>query len=78
MEIFITNEVSRRYNNRRRFDSSAPTQAHHFENRASVIQTVKETVQLFRKKYTKDMTAVQQLTRVVDSSMCIEHIINPT
>jgi hypothetical protein len=77
MEIFITNEVSRRYNNRRRFDSSTPTQAHRFENRASVIQTVKETVQLFRKKYTEDVTVVQQLTRVVDSSMCIEHIINP-
>jgi peroxiredoxin len=38
---------------------------------------VKQTVQLFRKKYTEDVTAVQQSTYVVNSSMCIEHIINP-
>jgi hypothetical protein len=44
---------------------------------ALVIQTIKQTVQLFRKKYTEDVTAVQQLTRVADSSMCIEHIIDP-
>jgi hypothetical protein len=42
-----------------------------------IIQMVKQTVQLFRKRYTKDVTTVQQSTRVVNSSMCIEHIINP-
>jgi hypothetical protein len=44
---------------------------------APVIQTVKQTVQLFRKRYTEDVTVVHQSTRVTDSSMCIEHIINP-
>jgi hypothetical protein len=43
----------------------------------SVIQTVKQTVQLFRKRYTEDVTVVQQSTRVADSSMYIEHIIIP-
>jgi hypothetical protein len=33
MEIFIANEALRRYSNGRRFDSSAPIQARHFENR---------------------------------------------
>jgi hypothetical protein len=42
-----------------------------------VIQAVKQIVQLFRKRYTEDVTALQHSTRVVDSSMCIEHIINP-
>jgi hypothetical protein len=37
MEIFMANEVLRRYNNGRCFDSSAPTQARHFENRASCV-----------------------------------------
>jgi hypothetical protein len=46
-------------------------------HRASVIQTVKQTIQLFRKRYTEDVTVVQQSTRVADSSMCIKHIINP-
>jgi hypothetical protein len=46
-------------------------------HRAPVIQTAKQTVQLFSKRYTEDVTAVQQLTHVVDSSMCIDHIINP-
>jgi hypothetical protein len=46
-------------------------------HRAPVIQTVKQTDQLFRKMYIEDVTIVQQLTRVTDSSMCIEHIINP-
>jgi hypothetical protein len=31
---------------------------------ASVIQTIMQTVQLFRKGYTEDMTAVQQSTHV--------------
>jgi hypothetical protein len=46
-------------------------------HRASVIQIGKQVVQLFRERYTEDMTVVQQSTRVMDSSMCIEHIINP-
>jgi hypothetical protein len=37
MEIFMANEVSHRYNNERRFDSSTLTQARHFENRASCV-----------------------------------------
>jgi hypothetical protein len=40
-------------------------------HRASVIQTIKQTGQLFRKKYTEDVTVVQQSTRVADSSMRI-------
>jgi hypothetical protein len=44
---------------------------------ASVIQTGKQDVQLFRERYTEDMMAVQQSTRITDSSMCIKHIINP-
>jgi hypothetical protein len=46
-------------------------------HRAPVIQTVKQTVALFRKRYTEDVTVMQQLTHVMDSSMCIKHIINP-
>jgi transposase InsO family protein len=45
--------------------------------RALIIQTIKQMVQLFRKRYTEDMMVVQQLTRVTDSSLCIKHIINP-
>jgi hypothetical protein len=45
-------------------------------HRASVIQTVKQTIPFFRKRYTEDVTTVQQSTHVTDSSMCIEHIIN--
>jgi hypothetical protein len=44
---------------------------------ALVIQTVKQTVQLFRERYIEDVTIVQQTTHVADLSMCIEHIINP-
>jgi hypothetical protein len=36
-----------------------------------------QMVQLYRKRYTEDVMIMQQSTRVVDSSMCIEHIINP-
>jgi hypothetical protein len=43
---------------------------------ASVTRTVKQTVQLFRKRYREDVMTVQQSTRVADSSMCVEHIIN--
>jgi hypothetical protein len=42
---------------------------------ATVIQAVKQTVQLPKKH--RDMTAVQLSTRVADSSRCIEYIINP-
>jgi hypothetical protein len=45
-------------------------------HRAPVIQTVKQTIQLFRERY-RDVTTVQLSTRVADSSICIEHIINP-
>jgi hypothetical protein len=46
-------------------------------HRAPIIQTVKQTDQLLREMYTEDVMAVQHTTRVADSSMCIEHIINP-
>jgi hypothetical protein len=39
---------------------------------ASVIQMVKQTIQLFCKIYTEDVMVVQQLTRVADLSMCRE------
>jgi hypothetical protein len=44
--------------------------------RASVIQAVKQTVQLLEKVHS-DVTIMQLLTRVADSSRCFEHIINP-
>jgi hypothetical protein len=43
---------------------------------APVIQMVKKMIQLFRKRCIEDVMVVQQLTRVADSSLCIEHIIN--
>jgi hypothetical protein len=46
-------------------------------HRALVIQNVKQTVQLFRERYTEDVMTVQQMTHIVDLSMCMEHIIHP-
>jgi hypothetical protein len=46
-------------------------------HRVPVIQTVKQTVQPFREKVHRDVTVMQQATCVTDSSMYIEHIINP-
>jgi PHP family Zn ribbon phosphoesterase len=43
---------------------------------APFTQMVKQIVQHFRKRYTEDVTVVQQLTRVTDLSICIKHIIN--
>jgi hypothetical protein len=45
-------------------------------HRALVIQTGKQTVQLFRERYIENVTVVQQLTHIANSSICIEHIIN--
>jgi hypothetical protein len=45
-------------------------------HRAPVIQTVKQTDQLFRKRYIEGVMVMQQLTHVAYSLMCIEHIIN--
>jgi hypothetical protein len=45
-------------------------------HRALVIQMVKKMIQLFKKRCTKDVMVMKQLTRVADSSLCIEHIIN--
>jgi hypothetical protein len=53
-------------------NSDASRTVHH----ASVIQAVKQTVQL-PKKVHKDVTIAQLLTCVVNSSRCVEHIINP-
>jgi hypothetical protein len=44
---------------------------------APIVQTVKQSAQLFREMYTEDMTTMQHTTRIADSSMRIEHIINP-
>jgi hypothetical protein len=57
MEIFIANEVSRRYSNGRRFDSSAPTQARHFVNRASYVgyPDGEANCSTFKKKGTQKM-----------------------
>jgi PHP family Zn ribbon phosphoesterase len=46
-------------------------------HRALVIQAVKQIVQLFRKRYTEDVTVVQHSTHIADLLMCIKHIINP-
>jgi hypothetical protein len=43
---------------------------------ALVIQTIKQTVQLPEKVH-GDVMTTQLLTRVADSSRCVEHIINP-
>jgi hypothetical protein len=42
----------------------------------SVTQTVNQTVHFLKKMYTENMTVVQLLIRIVDSLMCIKHIIN--
>jgi hypothetical protein len=42
----------------------------------SIIQTIKQIIQLLKKLH-RDVTAVQLSTRVVNSSRCKEHIINP-
>jgi hypothetical protein len=45
-----------------------------------VCQLSRRSSKLFNfleKRYIEGVTAVQQSTRVADSSMCIEHIINP-
>jgi hypothetical protein len=77
-EIFIANEVSRGYNNVCPFDSYAPTRVR-FENHASCTGYLDSQANCpaFQRKAHRDVTAVQQMTRVADSSMCIEHIINP-
>jgi hypothetical protein len=56
-----------------------PTRVHRFKNHASCAdypdgQTNYPTLQ---KNVLTVVTAVQLLTCVADSSMCIEHIINP-
>jgi hypothetical protein len=77
--VFIAREASHRYSNGHRFGLCAPTKCVILiiMHRVPVIHTIKQTGQLFREMYTEDMTVVQQTTRVTDSSMCIEHIINP-
>jgi hypothetical protein len=43
-------------------------------HRALVIQVVKQTIQL-PKKVHRDVITAQLLTRIADSSRCVEHII---
>jgi hypothetical protein len=78
-EIFIASEASRGYSNGCPFDSCAPTRVCHFKNRASCAgyPDGQANCLTFHRKVHRDMTAVQQKTCVADSSMCIEHIINP-
>jgi hypothetical protein len=45
-------------------------------HRVPVTQTVKKMIQLFREMCTEDVMVVQQSARVVNLSLCIEHIIN--
>jgi hypothetical protein len=78
-EIFIAREASRGYSNGRHFGSRAPTQVRHFENRASCAGYLDDQANYptFQRKVHRDVMTVQLSTRVADSSMCIEHIINP-
>jgi hypothetical protein len=77
--VFIAREVSRRYSNGRTFGSRAPTYVRCFENRVSCAgyPDGQTNYSIFQKRYTEDVTVVQQLTHVADPLMCIEHIINP-
>jgi hypothetical protein len=77
-EIFIASEVSRGYSNGHPFDSHVPTRVCHFKNHASCASYSDAQAKFltFQRKVHKDVTVVQLLTHVVDSSLCIEHIIN--
>jgi hypothetical protein len=79
IEIFIAREASRGYNNESHFGSHAPTRLRHFKNYASYTgyPDGQANCLTFQRKLHRDVTVVQLSTRVVDSSMCIEHIINP-
>jgi hypothetical protein len=78
-KIFIACEASHSYSNIRHFGSHTPTQVRRFENCALCTgylygQTKCST---FQRKVHRDVTVVQLLTRIADSSMCIKQIINP-
>jgi hypothetical protein len=79
-KVYIAREVSHRYSNGHRFDPWMPTHAcvvlktmHH----APVIQTVKQTIQLFRESTLRCDGRAAIDTCIADSSMRIKHIINP-
>jgi hypothetical protein len=78
-EIFITREASCGYNNGCHFGSRGPTRVHHFKNCASCIDYPdgQANCPIFQRKIHRDVTVVQLSTCVIDSSMCIEYIINP-
>jgi hypothetical protein len=77
-EVFIAWKASRRYSNRCTFDSHAPTQVRRFVSHALCVGYLDDQAigSAFQRKVHRDVTAVQQLPRVVDSSMYIEHFIN--
>jgi hypothetical protein len=77
--IFIAHEASHGYNNGRHFDSCAPTRVRCFENHASCTGCLGDQANCltFQRNVHIDVMTVQLLTRVVDSLMCIIHIINP-
>jgi hypothetical protein len=55
-----------------------PTRVHHFENYASYASYLDGQVNCltFQRKIFRDVKVMQLLTRVLDLSICIEHIIN--
>jgi hypothetical protein len=76
--VFIACEVSHHYSNWCTFNSRAPTQVRQFVNHASCVNYLdgQANGSAFQRNVHRDVTVVQQLPRVVDSSICIEHIIN--
>jgi hypothetical protein len=56
-----------------------PTRVHHFKNRTSCVgyPDGQANCSISQRKVHRDMTAMQLSTRVADSSIYIEHIINP-
>jgi hypothetical protein len=77
--VFICREVLRRYSDGHLFSPCAPTRVHRFDNRASCVgyPDGQDNYSTFQRNVHRDVTVVQLSTCVVDSSMCIKHIINP-
>jgi hypothetical protein len=78
MEIFIANKASHGYSNGCPFDSRASTRVRHFGNRASCAGYSDDQANYptFQRNAHTDVMVVQQATCDMDSSMCIEQIIN--
>jgi hypothetical protein len=78
-KIFITREASCGYSNRDCFGSRALTRVRCFENHTSCASYPdgQTNCSTFQRKVHRDVMVMQLSTRVMDLSMCIEHIINP-